>query len=847
MKHVMIFTPEDSAYDLIHQLGVKGVMQFDDLNAHKTAYLRKYASNIKKCEELERILKYIGEQFEIAQMQISDDVDDVDDFLSSTEDGGMMREASSQANQRLAEILDTLSSKEQELLSLNKQYARLVEEHNEKLELKFVLQEALRQRRMGDGYVPSIGRDGEDEGGSSARIRFTRVTGVIDSRERVAFERMVFRFSRGSCFLRFFDIFEGDNRKESADDVRKPALFLDPRTGKGVSKMVFIAVFPGSSLKEKLHKVCDAFGARVHEVPDSETEGEFVSERARVMQYLRESSLLLAANRKRFNAILPDLASRYHRCVMRVRCMKGAFHALNKCYVRTTGFVVARGWVLASEVDAVQRLVRKLGGIKGGGLTEVETTLSPPTFFRTNKFTRVFQSTVDIYGIPRYQEANPALFTAVTFPFLFGVMFGDVGHGALFLLFASFLVFNERALSRAKLGEIGQMAYDGRYMLLLMGAFAVYCGFIYNEFFCLSLDLFGSRWVTNSTMDGFYTEGHRSYLWTRGGVEGYGTNVYPFGIDPQWHMSKNELTFLNSFKMKLSVLLGITQMTAGIILKWTNAIHSKDDLTLIFECVPQLLFMCSFFVYMNVLIVYKWTIDWQEAFAANEVAPSLINTMINMGLDLGGRGTEAALYEGQDAVQQILVIVALLCIPAMLIPKPLLQHRRNQAASERHPVHGGTRLPTEEDEVETKTIRLSENADAALSAPRHELHHEESLMDLVIEQAIETIEFVLSCVSNTASYLRLWALSLAHAELAKTFWEMIMVGAINAESPYGFLFVTFGYAIFACVTFAVLLVMDPLECVLHALRLHWVEFQNKFYKADGVAFKPFCFRSMLKV
>ena len=33
--------------------------------------------------------------------------------------------------------------------------------------------------------------------------------------------------------------------------------------------------------------------------------------------------------------------------------------------------------------------------------------------------------------MPRYGEINPAVFTIVTYPFLFGVMFGDVGHGAL--------------------------------------------------------------------------------------------------------------------------------------------------------------------------------------------------------------------------------------------------------------------------------------------------------------------------------------------------------------------------------------------------------------------------------
>ena len=211
--------------------------------------------------------------------------------------------------------------------------------------------------------------------------------------------------------------------------------------------------------------------------------------------------------------------------------------------------------------------------------------MTPPTHFATNEFTEIAQEIVDTYGVPRYKEANPALFTTVTFPFLFGVMFGDIGHGLLLFLAASVLVMKPHWFkTNAALQQLVKL----RYMIFMMGFFAIFCGFIYNDFLSIPLNLFGSCYNLKT------------------GIRLSPNCVYPAGIDPVWYLSEQELTFLNSVKMKIAVIFGVGHMLLGLAQKGINAKYFGDKIDFWHEFLPQVILLTALFGYMDLLIIKKW-------------------------------------------------------------------------------------------------------------------------------------------------------------------------------------------------------------------------------------------------
>ena len=119
-----------------------------------------------------------------------------------------------------------------------------------------------------------------------------------------------------------------------------------------------------------------------------------------------------------------------------------------------------------------------------------------PTFVELNQVTKTPYEILSAYGIPRYQEINPISFNLVTFPFFFGVMFGDIGHGTILFSFGLALVFFH---DHFKNGALAGLA-EHRYTLALMGFFALYCGFIYNDYLSINLNLFGSCYKTQNNI-----------------------------------------------------------------------------------------------------------------------------------------------------------------------------------------------------------------------------------------------------------------------------------------------------------------------------------------------------------
>uniref|UniRef100_M4AJA9 V-type proton ATPase subunit a n=1 Tax=Xiphophorus maculatus TaxID=8083 RepID=M4AJA9_XIPMA len=805
MTLAQLFLQSEAAYCCVSELGELGMVQFRDLNPDVNVFQRKFVNEVRRCEEMDRKLRFVEKEIKKASIPMVD--------TGENPEVPFPRD--------MIDLEATFEKLENELKEINTNQEALKKNFLELTELKHILH---RTQQFFDEVCSSLLL-------MCSSCRF--VAGVI-SRERIpTFERMLWRVCRGNVFL----------RKAEIEDPLE-----DPTTGDQVHKSVFIIFFQGDQLKNRVKKICEGFRASLYPCPETPQERKEML--AGVNSRIEDLQMVLNQTEDHRQRVLQAASKTMRVWFIKVRKMKAIYHTLNLCNIDVTQkCLIAEVWCPVSDLDSIQFALRR-GTERSGStvpsiLNRMQTKQTPPTFNKTNKFTSGFQNIVDAYGIGNYREINPAPYTIITFPFLFAVMFGDMGHGVLMTAAALYLVLREsRILAQKSDNEMFNMIFAGRYIVLLMGIFSVYTGIIYNDCFSKSLNMFGSGWSvrpmfnpkganwSSETLDG------NAVLQLDPAVPGVFNGPYPLGIDPIWNVATNKLTFLNSFKMKMSVILGVIHMLFGVSLSLFNHLYFKKPLNIFLGFIPEIVFMSSLFGYLILLVFYKWTA--YDAFTSKD-APSLLIHFINMCLFNYNDPTNKPLYAGQMGIQVLLVLIALACVPCMLIVKTMVLRR--QHLWKRHlgtQKFGGVRVgngPTEDEAGIMDHDQLSQHSDEG---------DEFNFGDVAVHQAIHTIEYCLGCISNTASYLRLWALSLAHAQLSEVLWSMVMHLGLSSRSGGGFFGLSIIFSAFATLTVCILLIMEGLSAFLHALRLHWVEFQNKFYTGQGFKFVPFSFESILE-
>ncbi|KAK4994936.1 H(+)-transporting V0 sector ATPase subunit a [Elasticomyces elasticus] len=856
MSLTQLYIANEIGREVVSALGELGVMSFRDasmdscegtgtdeyrqLNSETSAFQRTFTQEIRRLDNVERQLRYFQSQIDKSSIPMRSIYEFQNNFAAPSAS-------------EIDELADRSQQLEQRIQSLNDSYETLKKRETELTEWRWVLREAGGFFDRARGQTEEIRQSIEDDdapllrdieqaaqGGDAPADRSFSVmnigfvAGAIPRERIAAFERILWRTLRGNLYM---------NQSEIPDPI------INPENNEEMHKNVFVIFAHGKEVIAKIRKISESLGADLYSVDEnSELRRDQVHE---VNTRLGDIGNVLGNTKRTLDAELTQIGRSLAAWMIIIKKEKAVYQTLNRLsYDASRKTLIAEAWCPTNSLGLVKSTLQDVNDRAGLSVptivNQIKTSKTPPTYVKTNKFTLGFQTIIDAYGTAKYTEVNPGLPTIVTFPFLFAVMFGDFGHGFIMTAAALAMIYWEKPLSRGKQDELFAMAFFGRYIMLMMGIFSMYTGVIYCDAFSKELALFPSMW---EWPDNF--KAGDALIATR--KEGY---TYPFGMDWSWHDTENDLLFSNSYKMKLSIIIGWAHMTFSLCLSYVNARHFATPIDIFGNFIPGMIFFQSIFGYLVFTIIYKWSVDW---YAIGQNPPGLLNMLIYMFLQPGT--VDEQLYPGQGPVQVMLLLMAVACVPILLFLKPFYlrwEHNRARAMGYRG-IGENTRVSAlDEDDDEggqqmngngRPSFADSEDGGAIITQDiggGDEEHEEFEFGEVMIHQVIHTIEFCLNCVSHTASYLRLWALSLAHQQLSIVLWSMTLANAFSFTGAMG-IFATFAFfAVWFALTIAVLCVMEGTSAMLHSLRLHWVEAMSKHFLGDGVPFEPFSFQAMLE-
>ena len=219
-----------------------------------------------------------------------------------------------------------------------------------------------------------------------------------------------------------------------------------------------------------------------------------------------------------------------------------------------------QGFVPQKKFSELNQKVHEMLGEKVIVLeNETAEDQDPPTNLNNNWFVKPFEELTKLYGLPHYQELDPTPFMAISFPILFGLMFGDFGHG-LILFVGGLAIY----LMLKKSSGVKNMAW----IITVCGLAAMVAGLLYGEFFGQPIQ----------------------------SVLGFGG---PLWFDP-FNPTSNIFQFLI-----FALYIGVAQIMLGVVLEMADFVLAHKASDAIFLSLPKIAFYAGS---VFVISVYKLNI-----------------------------------------------------------------------------------------------------------------------------------------------------------------------------------------------------------------------------------------------
>ncbi|HUC86057.1 MAG TPA: V-type ATPase 116kDa subunit family protein [Candidatus Acidoferrales bacterium] len=188
-----------------------------------------------------------------------------------------------------------------------------------------------------------------------------------------------------------------------------------------------------------------------------------------------------AAELKDLDAKLQVLVERITPTWAQIETITGSERRLLEAeqnFPRTASSILITGWVPDADVSALEQRIQELTrGCCVMELTPAEKIGAEeiPVLLRQPRWLRPFGMLVTAYGLPQYRELEPTLFVALSYLLMFGMMFGDVGHGFIFACGGLAILWR---CGRPQLRDVGLL-------LLFCGLSSMVFGVLYGSYFGL--------------------------------------------------------------------------------------------------------------------------------------------------------------------------------------------------------------------------------------------------------------------------------------------------------------------------------------------------------------------------